>query len=99
MSENIFTIAVLKAKPGRLGDLQTTLAALAEETRKEPGALKYFFVHYHHHDENTIVSYERWADAEEEAKHWQTPHLNHAISAMKDILEGEPVIHRGPLII
>ena len=99
MSDNIFTIAVLKAKDGRLDDLKSTLEQLAEETRKETGAVEYFFVHDTNHDPNTIVSYEKWQNQEEEAKHWQTPHLKNAIGEMKDILDGEPVIHRGPQII
>lgn len=99
MNNNIYTIAVLKAKEGHISDLKTTLESLAEETRKETGAVEYFFVHDENHDKNTIVSYEKWLNAEEEAKHWETPHLNHAIEKMKDILEGEPVIHRGPQVI
>ena len=99
MSVNIFTIAVLKAREGRLDDLKATLTALAEETRKEPGAHEYFFVQDENHDTNTIVSYERWETAEEEKKHWGTPHLKSAIDAMADILNGAPQIHRGYKVI
>ena len=99
MNDNIYTIAVLKAKEGRIGDLKATLENLAEETRKETGAVEYFFVHDEFHDNNTIVSYEKWVNADEEAKHWETPHLNHAINQLGDILEGDPIIHRGPKVI
>ena len=99
MNENIYTIAVLKAKEGRIGDLKSTLENLAEETRKEAGAVEYFFVHDENHDNNTIISYEKWINANEEAKHWETPHLNNAISKLKDILDGDPIIHRGPKVI
>ena len=99
MSENIFTIAVLKAKEGRLDDLKATLTALAEETRKEPGALEYFFVQDQNFDHNTIVSYERWENADEEKKHWDTSHLKSAIDAMGDILDGKPQVHRGYKVI
>ena len=99
MSDNIFTIAVLKAKEGRLDDLKNTLETLATETRRESGAFEYFFVHDQNHDPNTIVSYEKWENAGEEAKHWKTPHLRNAIEQMKDILDGAPVVHRGPKII
>lgn len=99
MSEPIYTIAVLRAKNGRKSDLRSTLEALAEETRKEPGAVEYFFVEDEHHDANTIVSYEKWSDAEAESAHWRTPHLKAAIVRMKDILDGDPVIHRGPRIV
>ncbi|MEM8837333.1 MAG: putative quinol monooxygenase [Pseudomonadota bacterium] len=99
MTTPIYTIAVLKAKPGRLDDLKTTLSALAEDTRKETGAVEYFFVHDENHDANTIVSYEKWTSADHEAAHWQTPHLRNAIKALKDILDGDPIIHRGPRVI
>ena len=99
MSNNIYTIAVLKAKPGRLEDLKATLEALASETRKEPGAQEYFFIQDESHDTDTIVSYERWENADEEQKHWQTPHLTKALKQLDDILDGGPVIHRGFKII
>ncbi len=99
MSEPIYTIAVLKAKPGRLDDLEAVLRVLATETRKEPGAIDYFFVQDQAHDRNTIVSFEKWADADEEAAHWKTPHLRHAIGQMKEILDGDPAVHRGLRVI
>ncbi len=99
MSENIYTIAVLTAKAGRLDDLKSVLEALAKETRKESGAIEYFFIHDESHNSNTIVSYEKWENAGEEGKHWKTPHLTNALEQLKDILDGEPVIHKGPKII
>ncbi len=99
MSEKIYTIAVLTAKEGRLGDLNSVLEALAKETRKESGAIEYFFIHDESHNPNTIVSYEKWENANEEGKHWKTPHLRNAMERLKDILDGEAVIHRGPKII
>ena len=99
MNENIYTIAVLTAKKGHLDDLKSVLGALAKETRKESGAVEYFFIHDENHNPNTIVSYEKWENVSEEGKHWKTLHLTNAMSQLKDILDGEPVIHRGPKII
>ena len=99
MSNNIYTIAVLKAKPGRLDDLKATLEALAAETRKELGAQEYFFIQDKSHDTDTIVSYERWENADEEKKHWETPHLTKALQELGDILDGDPIIHKGFKII
>ena len=99
MTDAIYTIAVLKAKDGRLDDLKSTLSKLAMETRKENGAIEYFFVHDENYDPNAIVSYEKWENADEEAAHWKTPHLRRAIRDMKDILDGDPVVHRGPRVI
>lgn len=99
MTETLYTIAVLKAKEGRLDDLKATLEALAHETRQEPGAKEYFFVQDTHNAPNTILSYERWENADEESKHWKTPHLSRAIAQLKDILDGDPIIHKGHKII
>lgn len=99
MNDNIYTIAILKAKEGRIDDLKSTLEILAGETRKESGANEYFFIHDENHNKNTIVSYERWENAEEEGKHWKTPHLTSAIEQLKDVLDGDPIIHKGYKVI
>ena len=99
MNANVYTIAVLTAKEGRLNDLKSVLEALAKETRKESGAVEYFFIHDENHNPNTIVSYEKWENANEEGEHWKTLHLTKAMQQLKDILDGEAVIHRGPKII
>jgi len=99
MNKNIYTIAVLKAKPGRLEDLKSTLKDLATKTRKETGAHEYFFIHDESHDTNTILSYERWESSEKESKHWQTPHLKKALEQLSDILEGDAIIHKGFKVI
>ena len=99
MSERIYTIAVLTAKEGRLDDLKSVLEALARETRKEWGAIEYFFIQDGNHNPNTIVSYEKWENVNEEGRHWKTPHLTKAMEQLKDILDGEPAIHRGLKVI
>lgn len=99
MSKNIYTIAILKAKPGRLGELKATLETLAAETRKEPGAHEYFFIQDENVDSDTILSYERWENAEEESKHWDTPHLNEALERLGDILDSNPTIYKGLQVI
>lgn len=99
MSDTIYTVAVLTAKEGRLGDLKNALAALAAATRQEVGAVDYFFVQDEQHDPNTLVSIEKWRDGEAEKAHWQTPHLKQAIGQFKDILASTPIVHRGPRVI
>jgi len=99
MTTPIYTIVVLKAKPGRLEDLKTALEALAIETRKEPGCLSYTYIQDTNHDAHTLVSYEKWESIEAEAAHWQTPHMQATLAQAGDILDAAPVIHRGPQII
>ena len=98
MSANIYTIAVLKAKPGKADALISVIEKLAAETRKEEGAQEYGFIR----DQKTpdiVLSYEKWTDAKAESAHWETPHLAAAIERFKDLLDGEPVIHKGSKII
>ena len=44
MTEKIFTVAVLKAKPGKAEALISALKELAAETRNEEGAEEYGFI-------------------------------------------------------
>ncbi len=98
MSGNVYTIAVLKAKPGKADALISVLEKLAAETRKEAGAQEYGFIRDQKSPE-VVLSYEKWQDAEAESAHWQTPHLATAIERFKDLLDGEPVVHKGSKII
>lgn len=98
MATTIYTIAVLKAKPGKADALIAVLERLAAETRKEDGAEEYGFIR----DQKTrdvVLSYERWADADAESAHWKTPHLAAAVEQFKDLLDGDPIIHKGTKII
>lgn len=98
MSEKTYTIAVLKAKTDKVDEMIAVLEELANHTRQESGALQYGF-YRSQDDPNTVLSFEEWQDTEAEAEHWQTPHLTSALQAFKDILDGEPIIYKGPQII
>lgn len=98
MDKNLYTIAILKAKPGQEDQLISILETLAAETRKEEGALDYGFIR-DQETPNVVLSYERWRDADAESTHWRTPHLKKAIELFKDVLDGAPVVHKGPRII
>ena len=41
MLNNVYTIAVLPAKEGRIEDLLAALQTLADATRQEPGCIEY----------------------------------------------------------
>ena len=98
MSENLYTIAILKAKPGQTDALISVLENLAVETRKEEGALEYGFIQ-DQKSPDVVLSYERWKDADAESQHWGMPHLKSAIECFKDVLDGVPTIHKGVRII
>ncbi|EAY27405.1 putative quinol monooxygenase [Microscilla marina] len=98
MSQPFFTIAKLTAKEGKLAELEQVLNKLAEATRQEAGAHDYFFIK-DAQNSNTILSFERWENEEEETKHWSTPHLKHAFTKLQNLLEEEAIIHKGHQII
>jgi quinol monooxygenase YgiN len=98
MSTNTYTIAVLKAKPGKADSLISILERLAGETRKEAGAVEYGFIQ-DQKSPDIVLSYEKWRDADAEAAHWQMPHLKAALAEFGAVLDGEPAIYKGPKII
>lgn len=98
MDESLYTIAILKAKPGKGDALVSILETLAAETRKEDGALEYGFIRDRKMPD-VILSYEKWKDADAESVHWRTPHLKVAIEQFKDVLDSAPVVHKGTRVI
>ncbi|MEO1523085.1 MAG: putative quinol monooxygenase [Cyanobacteria bacterium J06633_2] len=98
MSEKLYTIAILKAKDDKLDEMLAVLEELARHTRQEVGALQYGF-YRSQEAPNIVLSFEEWQDADAEDKHWKTPHLTSAIEAFKDILDGDPIVYKGPQII
>ncbi|MEQ8824846.1 MAG: putative quinol monooxygenase [Filomicrobium sp.] len=98
MSANLYTIAVLKAKTGKEQALIEVLQKLADETRKEDGAEEYGFIQ-DQKSPHVVLSYEKWRDADAEAAHWKTAHLKTAIAEFGDILDGQPLIYKGPKVI
>ena len=98
MSEKLYTIAVLKAKDDKFDEMFAVLEELAGHTRQEAGALQYGF-YRSQENPNVVLSFEEWQDANVEDEHWKTPHLTSAIEAFKDILDGDPIIYKGPQII
>ena len=98
MSANTYTIAVLKAKPGKADVLISVLEALAAETRKEDGAEEYGFIR-DQQAPDVVLSYEKWSDAGAEAAHWRTPHLKSALVQFEGLLDGAPTVYKGAKII
>ena len=94
MSDQIFTVVKLKAKFGKLEELKSVISTLTKETRKEAGVLEYLIVE-DAMQPNTIFSIEKWQSADAESKHWETTHLQHALSQLGELLEEEASISKG----
>lgn len=98
MTDNLYTIAVLTAKDGLIDELLTTLTSLAAATRQERGCIEYGF-YRDSESNNTVLSFERWLDADAESAHWQTSHLNQALHTLESILESEPQVFKASKVI
>ena len=98
MHANVYTIAILPAREGRVDELLATLESLASATRQEHGCIEYGF-YRDSENSNTVLSFERWVDSAAEDSHWQTSHLKQAINAMDEILETKPQIFKAKKII
>ncbi|MCH2043931.1 MAG: antibiotic biosynthesis monooxygenase [Saprospiraceae bacterium] len=99
MNKQIFVVAELTAQKGKFDELKQIFENLATETRKEKGAVEYFFIE-DQNKPNTLLSIERWENPDEEAKHWKTAHLKKALDAASKILvDNKAIIHKGFQII
>jgi quinol monooxygenase YgiN len=98
MGDTVYTIVEVTVQDGTLDEALAILNELAEETRKEPGSEAYLCIRDDTRP-NTLLSYERWRSAEDEAAHWQTPHLERALGLLSAVLVGEPVVHKGPRVV
>jgi len=86
-------IATMRAKPGKEQQLRDALEALIEPTTKEPGYVNYD-LHQGTEDPAVFFFYENWESGEALDTHLQAPHLQHFISIMGDLLDGELQITR-----
>lgn len=85
----ISMIAVLKAKPGKTGELRESLKALLLPTRKEPGNRDYAL--FQLRDEpDTFYMRESWADDAALEEHISLPHFQVFIGQMGSLL-AEPL--------
>lgn len=99
MNEHVFVAVELVAQEGKFQEMKGILEELARETRKETGVQEYFFIE-DQTKPNTLLSIERWENIEEEAKHWETPHLKKALEKVTPILvDNRAIVHKGFQII
>lgn len=78
--------AVLTARPGRLGDLQTLLFEMAPHCRAEPGNLRWD-VWQHRAEPDRFVLDELYRDEDAVAAHRETPHYKAYLTKIGDLAE------------
>lgn len=98
MSENVFVTVVLVAQDGKAEELVSIVRELAGPSRLEAGAVEYGFVQ-DRGNPNVVVAREEWKTAEDEAAHWQTPHVKAALEKLGRVLGAEPQIFKGAKVV
>jgi quinol monooxygenase YgiN len=81
-------VAHLRAQEGKGAQLGEALKGLIEPTRAEPGNISYELL-ASLDDERNYTFVEEYQDAEALDAHMNTPHVQAAIAAMPDLVEGD----------
>ncbi len=85
-------VAVLVAKAGQEETVRSALSALVAPTRGEEGCLTYE-LYESGSAPGTFVTVESWRSQADLDAHLQTPHVQAALGAAGDALDGAPGIH------
>ncbi len=97
MPPPVYVTASFAVKPDALDEVRIILAELTDRTREEPGCLDYGY-YQSLADPFQFFSFEVWQNAEEEASHWQTEHLQRALERAAPLLQDTPRITRSTRI-
>jgi quinol monooxygenase YgiN len=85
-----FTVR-LKFAPKERAEVAETLRLLAEASRQEPGCVNYI-PHYVEGDQDTVLIYEQYKDAEAQAAHRETEHFKkYAVGGIYQMLRERSV--------
>ncbi|MBW1988813.1 MAG: antibiotic biosynthesis monooxygenase [Deltaproteobacteria bacterium] len=84
-------LALIKAKPGKEGEMESALTAFVDKVAEEPGTLRYV-VHKDLSDPTRFMVYESYADEDAFAAHSKSPHMAELFGKMAGLLDGEPSI-------
>jgi len=98
MNTQIIVTAKFVIKADKLSESIALMKQLTGETNsKEAGCVTYYYLQ---NSENSLEfsSYEVWQNAEEEAKHWQTPHVQNALAHLPSLLETQPEIIKWKIL-
>jgi quinol monooxygenase YgiN len=84
MATHMKTTALLKARPGKEGELIALLRSLASNSRSEPGNLRWD-LWQDQHDETTLIIDELYRDVDSVQAHRATPHFRNYASRINEL--------------
>ena len=93
MATHMKTTALLKARPGKAGELVTLLRALASHSRSEPGNLRWD-LWQDQYDETTVIIDELYKDIDSVEAHRATPHFQNYASRINELASRTAVTSR-----
>ena len=93
MATHMKTTALLKALPGKAGELEALLRGLASQSRCEPGNLRWD-LWQDQHDETTFIIDELYRDPESVQAHRATPHFQNYASRITELATRTAVTSR-----
>ncbi len=85
-------VALLKAKPGSEAQVQAALAALVAPTLAEAGCIAYELFESKA-EPGTFITVEKWASQADLDAHLGTTHVQAALGAAGEHLDGTPAVH------
>jgi quinol monooxygenase YgiN len=89
MATHMKTTALLKARPGKEGELIALLRSLANHSRSEPGNLRWD-LWQDQHDETTFIIDELYRDIDSAQAHRATPHFRNLHPGSMNSLPARP---------
>jgi quinol monooxygenase YgiN len=93
MATHMKTTALLKARPGKEGELIALLRSLASNSRSEPGNLRWD-LWQDQHDETTFIIDELYRDIDSVRAHRATPHFQNYASRINELATRTAVTSR-----
>jgi quinol monooxygenase YgiN len=93
MATHMKTTALLKARPGKEGELIALLRSLANHSRSEPGNLRWD-LWQDQHDETTFIIDELYRDIDSAQAHRATPHFRNYASRINELATRTAVTSR-----
>ncbi len=94
---NLRVIARLKAQPGQVDELSSVLIGLIEPTRKEQGCITYEMLQ-NNEDPTDFTFVEEWTEEAALVKHFETDHIQNALSKFPDLLAEELDVRKYHLV-
>jgi quinol monooxygenase YgiN len=95
--DSLRVIARVKARPGKVNELQSVLTSLVEPTRKEPGCISYTLLQ-NNEDPTDFALVEEWQSSTALQSHFAAKHFKDALVKLPNLVAAEPDIQRFHLV-